>query len=216
LFEPLGITRLIWTRDRAGQAHGLAGLHLLPRDLAKLGELVLAGGDWNGRRVLDAAWIRRITREPAPIQPAHKRLALLWWLLPSFTERTIDASVVAEWRRAQVDSALVEQLRTLEGKRYRSGLALVRALRTATGDPELALVDREIWKKKLPDARYTFGPSVGSFAQGSLGQFLVVLPEAGLVAVRMRRSPRDPAERDDIEKGFPDFPDRVIALVRPD
>jgi hypothetical protein len=31
----------------------------------------------------------------------------------------------------------------------------------------------------------------------------------------MRQSPRDPAERDDIEKSFPDFPDRVLALLRP-
>lgn len=214
LFDPLGIERTVWSRDRAGQAHGLAGLHLLPRDLAKIGELVLGEGSYAGRRVLGADWVRKVTREAAPVQPAHKRLALLFWLVPEWTERSVEASVIEGWRAAGVDPSLVDKLRKLEGRRFRSGLELVRALRTASGDPELEAVEREIWERKLPDARYTFGPIVGSAALGSLGQYLIVLPADRLVAVRMRASPRDPAERDDIEKNWPDFPDRVVALGR--
>jgi CubicO group peptidase (beta-lactamase class C family) len=213
LFEPLGITRWTWSRDRAGSAHGLAGLHLLPRDLARIGELVLAGGEWQGRRVLSREWIRRVTEEPAPVQPEHKRLAHLWWLLTSWSERRIDRAIIDRWRAAGVEAALIDQLRPLEGQVFRSTVDFVRALREKTGDPKLERFEAAIWKKKLPDASFRFGPVVGSYAAGSLGQYVVIVPRDRLIAVRMRRAPRDHAEREDLEKSFPDFPERVAGLV---
>lgn len=216
LLEPLGIRRWSWSRDRTGQAHGLAGLHLLPRDLARIGELVLARGEWDGRRVLSAAFVDCVTREPAAVQPEHRRLAELWWLLPRWTRRSVDRSVVLAWEAGGVDPTLIARARTLEGRVFDSSLDHIRALRQATGDPKLDAWDRQVWQKKLPDARHAFGPIVGSYAQGSLGQYLVVVPEHRLVAVRMRRAPSDPAERKDIEKTFPDFPARVLALVERD
>jgi len=182
----------------------------LPRDLAKLGELVLAEGSWKGRRVLSAEWIRRVTQEPAPVQPAHRRLSRLWWLLPERTERTITDATIARWREREVDAELIAKLEPLRGRRFRSALQFIRALRERTGDPGLRAVERALWKRKIPDAEYAFGPIVGPYAQGSLGQYLVVVPEHRLVAVRMRRAD---AHRDDIERSFPDFPDRVLALV---
>ncbi|HMV50376.1 MAG TPA: serine hydrolase, partial [Blastocatellia bacterium] len=44
LFAPLGITNLIWPRDAQQVSHGFGNLHLLPRDMAKLGQLFLDGG----------------------------------------------------------------------------------------------------------------------------------------------------------------------------
>lgn len=213
LFEPLGITRWSWSRDRAGNAHGLAGLHLMPRDLARIGELILAGGEWQGRRVLSRASIQRATEEPAPVQPEHKRLAHLWWLLTEWSERTIDRKVIARWREAGVEPALIAELEPLEGKVFRSTLDFVRALREKTGEPKLERFEAAIWKKKLPDASFRFGPIVGSYAAGSLGQYLVIAPRDRLIAVRMRRAPKDPAERENLEKSFPDFPERAAGLM---
>ena len=76
LFGPLAIKRFEWAKDRAGNVQGLAGLRLLARDLAKLGELVLARGSWQGQRVVSEDWIVKSTLQPVALQPTNKRLAL--------------------------------------------------------------------------------------------------------------------------------------------
>ena len=60
LFEPLGITRAEWERYR-GEADTGGGLHLRPRDMAKIGQLVLAGGRWNDRQIVSKEWIEAST-----------------------------------------------------------------------------------------------------------------------------------------------------------
>jgi CubicO group peptidase (beta-lactamase class C family) len=88
LFEPLGITALEWSRVR-GDADAGGGLRLRPRDMAKIGQLVLAGGRWNDRQVVSKAWI------DASMTPRLKATSLfsygyLWWLGRSlFQEREI-------------------------------------------------------------------------------------------------------------------------------
>ena len=58
LFEPLGITQFEWLKMPAnGEAEAASGLRLRPRDMAKVGKLVLNKGMWNGRRVISEAWI---------------------------------------------------------------------------------------------------------------------------------------------------------------
>jgi len=57
LFEPLGITDLEWYKYAQGNPSAAAGLRLRPRDLAKIGQLVLQRGAWNGKQVVSSGWI---------------------------------------------------------------------------------------------------------------------------------------------------------------
>lgn len=57
LFAPLGITDVDWPHNAKGDPIAAGALRLRPRDLAKIGQLVLQRGTWNGARVVSASWI---------------------------------------------------------------------------------------------------------------------------------------------------------------
>jgi CubicO group peptidase (beta-lactamase class C family) len=61
LFGPLGITDVEWPRDAHGNVIAAGSLRLRPRDLAKIGQLVLQRGDWKGTQVISASWIDAAT-----------------------------------------------------------------------------------------------------------------------------------------------------------
>jgi CubicO group peptidase (beta-lactamase class C family) len=78
LFEPLGITRVDWRRYH-GDTDAGGGLRMLPRDMAKIGQLVLAGGRWNGRQVVSKAWIDA-SLTPRIEATGRYFYGYLWWL----------------------------------------------------------------------------------------------------------------------------------------
>lgn len=58
-------------------------LHLRTQDMAKLGQLFLQLGEWNGRRILPADYVADATRpQNAGGPPASMPYGLMWWLLP--------------------------------------------------------------------------------------------------------------------------------------
>jgi CubicO group peptidase (beta-lactamase class C family) len=57
LFAPLGIAEWEWKASKNGAIAAYAGLRLRPRDAAKLGQLVLTGVTWTGRRIVSETWI---------------------------------------------------------------------------------------------------------------------------------------------------------------
>jgi CubicO group peptidase (beta-lactamase class C family) len=61
LFEPLGITDVEWPRDAHGNVIAGGALRLRPRDLAKIGQLVLQHGNWRDTQVVPASWIDAAT-----------------------------------------------------------------------------------------------------------------------------------------------------------
>lgn len=62
LFKPLGITDVYWQSDREGITHGWGDLHLKPLDMAKIGQLYLNRGRWEGRQIISEKWIEQATR----------------------------------------------------------------------------------------------------------------------------------------------------------
>jgi CubicO group peptidase (beta-lactamase class C family) len=78
LFEPLGITGVEWTRVK-GDSDAGGGLRLRPRDMAKIGQLVLAGGRWNDRQIVPKAWIDA-SMTPRLEATGPYFYGYLWWL----------------------------------------------------------------------------------------------------------------------------------------
>ena len=57
LFGPLGIDDFEWVVDYFGVPYGHGGLRFRPRDLAKLGQLILNDGVWDGRQIVPPDWL---------------------------------------------------------------------------------------------------------------------------------------------------------------
>jgi len=81
LFDPMGI-RFEWSKNR-DIPRAASGLRLTPRDMAKIGQLVLDHGMWNGRQLVPADWIQLATTpridNSAKTMPGME-YGYLWWL----------------------------------------------------------------------------------------------------------------------------------------
>lgn len=70
LFSALGITNARWI-DRK--------LFLRPRDMAKIGQLMLRHGNWNGEQVLAAAWVEQSAETQIKLPGPFDGYGFLWW-----------------------------------------------------------------------------------------------------------------------------------------
>ncbi len=80
LFRPLGIDEIDWVRGRDGAYVAASGLRLKPRDLAKIGQLVLNGGQWKGEQVVPADWLAQSFETRAQVDDIY--YGYHWWLGP--------------------------------------------------------------------------------------------------------------------------------------
>lgn len=90
LGAPLKITRYGWPLDPAGHPYGGGGVQLLPRDFMKLGQLMLNGGTWEGRRILSRDFVARAS---APLYHLRNIVyGYLWWGIDyPYKDRTVHA-----------------------------------------------------------------------------------------------------------------------------
>jgi len=81
LFKPLGIEGTDWETDPMGINSGGWGLRIKTEDMAKVGQLFLKKGKWNGRQIIPAAWIEEATTkkiDQTPDMPQAKRDSSDW------------------------------------------------------------------------------------------------------------------------------------------
>jgi CubicO group peptidase (beta-lactamase class C family) len=77
LFGPLQVPRAVWRPGPDGRATAATGMRLRPRDLAKLGQLYLDDGAWNGMPVLPSAWVAR--SQQRVLMLGRDWYGYLWW-----------------------------------------------------------------------------------------------------------------------------------------
>lgn len=83
LVGPIGGRIASWERSPEGYYLGGNNLSITPRDLARLGQLYLQGGRWDGRQVVPADWVTESTREHAEGWPErYGAYGYFWWLPP--------------------------------------------------------------------------------------------------------------------------------------
>jgi len=75
LFDPLTISGMDWEENMMSINTGGWGLRVKTEDMAKLGQLYLQKGVWNGSQVLPASWIEEATNEKIFRHPALAQVA---------------------------------------------------------------------------------------------------------------------------------------------
>ena len=79
LFEPLEITDYLWEKCPKGITKGGWGLFLNTEDMAKLGQLYLNKGKWNGEQIIPEAWAEMsVTKKVDSIEGTYGYGYQLW------------------------------------------------------------------------------------------------------------------------------------------
>jgi CubicO group peptidase (beta-lactamase class C family) len=211
VFAPLGITDFTWTLDGAGNPHGMSGLQILPADLAKLGQLMLDGGQWNGKQILSPVWVKEAT------SPSEKlaQYGYLWWLLQS-KKVIIDDEILATWKKGGADEKFLALMAPLRGKVY-TGEEFREALQKALkGEPNgLMAWVTNVREKGLPEGKVLESQTWGYAGQGWQGQHIVVVPASRLVVVRMREPSQGNTEEENERFAWLELTQMVRALAKP-
>lgn len=87
LFDKLGIKGMTWRENPQGVNLGSGGLYLKTEDIAKVGQLYLQDGKWNGEQVLPEGWVSQASA-------AHVR-SLPTSLRPE--QRTEELDSLSDW-----------------------------------------------------------------------------------------------------------------------
>jgi len=77
LFNHLGIKDLRWPADPQGVTIGWGEMRLKPRDMAKIGYMMLKGGQWRGRQIVSRNWVRESTQPH--IKAGAYEYGYQWW-----------------------------------------------------------------------------------------------------------------------------------------
>ena len=76
--RPMEITHYSWPLDTNGRPYGGGGVAVRARDFMKFGQLMLNGGTWNGRRILDASFVKAASSPQYHLRNIY--YGYFWWV----------------------------------------------------------------------------------------------------------------------------------------
>jgi CubicO group peptidase (beta-lactamase class C family) len=82
LLGPLGIESVRWSAGKDGISHGGVGLQLSPREMARIGQLLLQHGNWEGRQLVSETWVEESTRGQTIFGYIDGPYGYHWWVRP--------------------------------------------------------------------------------------------------------------------------------------
>jgi CubicO group peptidase (beta-lactamase class C family) len=95
LFEPMGIKEVKWGHTSSSKEVISAAkrLYMRPRDMAKIGMLILNKGEWNNKQLVSESWLEESTK--AQTQISGINYGYLWWQIPFESEDNVYNATVA-------------------------------------------------------------------------------------------------------------------------
>jgi CubicO group peptidase (beta-lactamase class C family) len=96
LLKELCINDGYWGSQADGRTIADAGIYLRPRDMVKLGQLVLDQGKWRGKQLVDKVWLNEATTTQMKLDFSSQTYGYYWWLTDySFNGTSIDT--ISAW-----------------------------------------------------------------------------------------------------------------------
>ena len=88
--SPMKIDHYAWPLDGVGHPYGGGSVQIRPRDFLKIGQMMLDGGMWDGRRILPADFVAKAC---APLHDLNRiQYGYLWWsIVYPYKDRTLRA-----------------------------------------------------------------------------------------------------------------------------
>ncbi|WP_051217116.1 serine hydrolase domain-containing protein [Paenibacillus assamensis] len=80
LFEPLGIRDVFWLTGPNQMSAGGLGMEMIPRDMAKFGQLYLNGGEWEGHQIVPKIWVTHSTSKQSKGSTWFGNYGYHWWV----------------------------------------------------------------------------------------------------------------------------------------
>lgn len=207
-FRPLHITDYKWYLDKSETPHAMAGLELSARDFAKFGQLVLHKGIWNDNQLVSEDYINEMLEQGQTYYPLS---GLLWWRMPEYVHYNLTKERIEDFKKAGIDSSILNKLEPFQESSI-NGIESYRQLMQELFGSEWRIIRNKTFRTKGFENIFKkeYGPIAGYYAEGYLGQYLVVIPEANLVAVRQIKRKESYNSATD---GFQNFRLRVLNLI---
>ncbi len=210
LFKTMGIHPGPWEKDKTGHPYAMAGLQLTAADLAKLGQLVLDRGDWQGQQLLSADFVDHMLA-PASMEGQG---GLLWWRQTQWMHFSPNPASFDMLRKKGVPETTVRKLQdALHAAHFDNIETMQAGIAKALGPDARSIMMNQLVKRGIGPARlfkFSQGPVVAYAGNGDGGQYVVIVPQANLVAVRQIDASGDTESPD---QDYGDFIDRVIAVA---
>jgi len=87
IITPMGLEYApYYVTDGAGVAFVLGGLNLTTRDYARMGQMFLQNGRYNGQQIVPADWVAASTAPSAPTTEGQIGYGYQWWIPQDATE----------------------------------------------------------------------------------------------------------------------------------
>jgi CubicO group peptidase (beta-lactamase class C family) len=187
VFAPMGIERFEWSRDRSGATVCHAALQLLPRDLVKIGRLLLDRGRYDGRRIIPEAWFDLAL--PRHIVSEFHRRSGIWWEDVSLDEQEARVRIDRDGMRRMIEHGLSAQtaknLQATDGGAvagfWDAYIALSQEAQLNFRDARIAASEAGMVKVPVEFE----GDIVAVLATGGGGQYLHVDLRSGRIVVRL-------------------------------
>ncbi|MEM9077442.1 MAG: serine hydrolase [Bacteroidota bacterium] len=180
-FKPMNIVEYDWIKDKSGNPTVHGAFVIKPSDFIKFGELILNNGMYNGHRIISEQWINESFEQSQDFTPIW---GLLWWRLPEYEKRIVDDEIWTSWEEENVDKEFLKKMKPIKGKLYETKYDFYNDLEYILGENW-----NQVLNEKLPagvtTSKRVYGNEIKAYyADGYRGNYLVIIPETKIIAVR--------------------------------
>ena len=136
---------------------------------------------YNGKRILSEHWINESLKQGQDFMPIW---GLLWWRLPAYEKRIIDDEIWNSWQEAKVNESFIKKMKPIKDKLFKTKFDYYNTLEKILGKQWFKVLNQELPMNVKASKRIYSDVIVAYYADGYRGNYLVIIPDKKIIAVR--------------------------------